>query len=299
MSGFIAEVDPNVQAAREEAAAGGNGTYPPIPAGRYQVQIVPLNPAKNLPMELVDFGGSGPNSQKKMVRVAVKVVDHSPTGKGRWFAGRVPLFSRFAPKDGAPVGKPARAYFDFWEKVVGLPAEVVMSGNLGVGPEHILGKYATVTLSVKQPRDAKDAEHNPLGTNEIEFWDAPLALGDTTGTPALAPGVPVAPWLDGKGNLIPGFVFDYLKAPGAPAQGGAPAAQPPAQLWGAPAAQAPAAPVAQAPAAAPVAQPAAPGWGTPGAPAWGAPATPPPAAAPVAAPAGDAIQQAAVAAASY
>ncbi|MEV5068927.1 hypothetical protein MRBLMI12_000483 [Microbacterium sp. LMI12-1-1.1] len=271
MNGFVAEVDPNAQAAREEALSGGNGIYPPLPKGRYQAVIVALAPAKNLPCELTTFGGAGANKDKPVLRLAAKIVDGSPTGKGRVIFFRVPMFSRYAPTEKNPQGATARTYFDFWEKVVGLPAEVVLSGQLGVGPEAFLGKPLTIVVSdPKEPRNEKDAENNPLGSNEVDFVDAP---GDIALTPLRKPGVPVAAWLDANDNLKPDYTFAYQKTAPAAAYG-APAA-PTGGGWGAPAAAAPTQ-------TAPLTTGATPGWGTPPAqpaaqpaaaatPGWGAP----------------------------
>ena len=198
MTGFIADVDANVAAAYEEAQSGGNGTFPPLPGGKYVATIVPLK--KDGPnAEVVDFGGNGANAKKKVVRLAFRIVDESPTGKGRHLFARIPLFSRYAPSQKHPQGAPARAYFDFWIKAIGWPEAEVLAGRLP-GPLEIMGKRVTLTLSDPKPAEsAYDLEHNPLGTNEISFYDK---AGDPQSAPRRTPGVPIAPWLDADDNLI-------------------------------------------------------------------------------------------------
>lgn len=198
---FQADVDPGAQDALNEARSGGNGKFPPLPKGEYRGTIVPLT-KDGKRTEVTDFGGTGPNGKKKVLRIAVKIAPDSPTGAGRTFFARVPLFSRFAPKDGAPVGKPARMYFDFFG-ALGVSDEALTSGNIGIGPDQILGKPINIVLGDPQVPD----NFNELGFSEISFFNKP----GPANTPQRQPGVPVAPWLDANDNLIGGA---------APAQGG-------------------------------------------------------------------------------
>lgn len=215
--GFTAEIDQNAAKAAEESE--GNGTFPPLPAGKYQVTIAKVKGVS-------DFGGQGGNKNKKVVNLGFQIVPESPTGKGRWVWDRVPLFSRYAPSDKYPDGAPAKAYFDFWEKFIGLDREVVLSGNL---PDNIGGKRGTITLSAPIPPD----QYNPLGSNEVSFYDK---AGDVSTTPT---GPVSAPWLDENGNLRPEFGQAATAATVAstPAGGGDPYA---AAAQAAPAAAAPA-----------------------------------------------------------
>lgn len=261
MSGFATELDPQAAKAAEEAASGGDGSFPPLLGGKYQVTIAKVK-------GVADFGGQGANSKKKIVNIGFRIVDQSPTGKGRYVWGRVPLFSRFAPNAKHPEGAACRDFWDFWEKAIGVPRDYILSGQ--PLPSDIGGKALTITLSAPTPPDA----FNPLGSNEIAFYDA---AGDVNATPLRQPGVAVAPWLDGNDNLLAGFSGGAPATQGAPQQAAAPAAPP---AWGA----APAAPAAPAAAWAPapadvayaqqVAAPAAPAAPT-APPAWGAaPAAP-------------------------
>lgn len=241
MSGFQTELDPQAAKAAEEAAAGGNGSFPPLPSGKYQVTIAKVE-------KLEDYANSGPNAKKKVVRLRFRIVDHSPTGKGRVIFGRVPLFSRFAPNEKHPEGASAKGFWDFWEKSMGVDRAYILTGQ--PLPSDIQGKALTITVSAPKPPDS----HNPLGSNEVDYYDA---AGDVNATPVRQPGVPVAPWLDANDNLLPGFSGGAPAAPGAPAAAPAAPAAPPA--WG----------------AVPAVPPAAPAWGAPQAAAPAAPAAPP------------------------
>lgn len=195
---FQAEVDPNAQAALEEANSGGNGKFPPLLKGEYPAHIVPLSKdASKQRVEVVDFGGTGPNGKKKVLRVAVKLDDGIPLGAGRVFFIRVPLFTRYAPNEKNPQGAPARMYFDFWGKALGIPNDALTSGNLGVGPDFVLGKALNVVLSEPTPPD----NFNPLGSNEVSFVNAAAPVN----SPQRAPGSSLAPWLDADDNLLPEF----------------------------------------------------------------------------------------------
>jgi hypothetical protein len=232
MSFFTADVDANASEALKEAQSGGDGKFPPLPKGEYQATIVPLKKDGDR-MEVVDFGGTGANAKKKVLRVAVKISDDSPTGKGRIFFVRVPMFSRYAPNEKHPQGAPARGYFDFFGKGLGVSDEALTSGNLGIGPDQILGKPINIVLSEPQLPD----DYNPLGFNEVSFFNKP----GPANTPVRQPGVPVAPWLDADDNLIAGV------APGQTVPGGAAAAAAaPVDPWSAPTEQDVADAVAQA-----------------------------------------------------
>ena len=236
MTGFIAEIDPRAEEAAQEAASGGNGTFPPLPAGKYQATVVDIEGVK-------DFGGTGANSQKKVLKVQLRIVDNSPTGARRTYFDRVPLFTRYAPNEKNPAGAPARGFWDFFEKAVGWPRERLIANDLP-GVADIQGKQITVTLSAPLPPDS----YNPLGFNEVSFYDA---AGDVSSTPTNPVSVP---WLDATGNLAGGVA---PAAPAAPQQSAAPAAPP---VWGVP--QAPVAPAPPAPqqAVAPVAPAGPPVW---------------------------------------
>lgn len=252
--GFVTEIDQQAAAAAEEAAAGGNGSFPPLPAGKYQAFVNGIEGVQ-------DFGGTGDNAKKKVVKLKLKINDQSPTGKSRIFFVRVPLFSRYAPNAKHPQGAPAKAFWDFWEKAMGVSRDHILSGQ--PMPSNIGGKPLTITLGAPLVPD----NYNPLGYNEVEFYDA---AGSLEGTPRRAPGQPVAPWLDAHDNLLTGF---QPTAPGQPAAAQAPSAPP---QWGQPAAAAPAAPPAWGqPAAAPAAPAGPPAWTqqqaappAPAAPGW-------------------------------
>lgn len=245
---FETHVDPQAVQAAESAAAGGDGTFPPLPKGRYQAFIEKI--------EGVDqFAKSGANADptKRVVRIRFKVHPQSPNGANRVFFGRIPLFSRFAPTEKNPEGAPARDFWDFWERAIGVPREQIVSGQ--PMPSDITGRQITITLSAPIAPD----NYNPLGSNEISFYDA---AGDLNATPL---GAATAPWLDANGNLIQGFGnAAQVGQPAAPAAapanpwGGQPAPnQPPAQAFTQPPAPpAPPAPVQAAPAPAPAAPPA-------------------------------------------
>lgn len=215
---FAVEIDPQAAEALEESRSSGGGSFPPLPKGPYQATVVPLKKDGDR-MKVEEWGGSGPNKAKKVLRVAVKIVPESPTGANRTFFLRVPLFTRFAPKDGAAVGKPARMYFSFFG-AVGVSDADLAAGKLP-GPDQILGKRVEVVLGEPQVPD----EWNPLGKSEVNFVNRP---GSIDSTPRRQPGVPVAPWLDENDNLIEGAV------PGQAPQ--AAATQPSVNPWATPAA---------------------------------------------------------------
>lgn len=183
--GFVAEIDNKAEEAAKEAESGG-GTFPPLPAGKYQVTIAKVKGVSN-------FGGTGGNKDKKVVNIGFQIVPESPTGKGRFLWDRVPLFSRFAPSDKYPDGAPAKSFWDFWEKAIGVPREDILAGK--PLPDNIGGRRLTVTLSAPIPPDS----YNPLGSNEVSFYDKE---GDVSQTPT---GPVNVPWLDENGNLRPEF----------------------------------------------------------------------------------------------
>jgi hypothetical protein len=259
MTGFNAVVDERVEEALNDANSGGGGSFAPLPKGKYQAQVVILSEKDNKPFEVVPWN---PNKQeyagKSALRIRVKILANSPTGANRSYFIRVPLFSRFAPSQKNPQGASARTYFDFWGKVAGATKEQLLTGKLP-GWEAVAGKLLTITLSDPKVAESDyDKKNNPLGTNEVDFVDAP---GNIANTPVRVPGVPVAPWLDANDNLLQGVQAGGAVAAQAPAG-------PPANAWGVTPAQAQAAvPQPQAAWGAPAAQtaPAVP------ANAWGAP----------------------------
>jgi len=182
---FETYIDPQAALAAEEAANGGDGTFPPLPRGKYQAHIVKI--------EGVDqYAKSGDNADpnKKVVRLRLQIVPESPTGKGRIFFARIPLFSRFAPTEKNPQGSPVRDFWDFWERAIGVPREAILAGQ--PMPSEITGRQITITLSAPIPPN----EYNPLGYNEIAFYDA---AADIASTP---PNVLNVPWLDANNNII-------------------------------------------------------------------------------------------------
>lgn len=240
--GFSANVGPDAAAAYKEAAES-SGKFPPLPGGKYQATIVPLDEKNGKQFDIVDFSTRNPEyAGKKALRVRVRIVDGSPTGAKRTFFDRIPLFTRFAPSPKNPQGAPARNYFGFFE-AVGATEEQIVSGNFPFELQHLLGKQITITLSDPVLPD----QYNELGSNEVSFYGKP---GSVELTPVRVPGQPVAPWLDADDELLPGFG-------GSEAQGGpaAPVAAP-ADPWASqPVTPQPVAPVA---ASAPVGDPWAP-----------------------------------------
>lgn len=230
--GFTAQIDQNAAKAAEEAASGGNGTFLPLPKGKYQATVFQVKGVER-------FGGTGGNADKQVVRIGFKIIDESPNGKGRVFFERIPLFTRYAPSEKSPEGAVARSYFDFWERAMGVPREQVIAGTL---PDNIGGKRLTITLGAPIPPDS----YNTHGSNEIAFYDKE---GDLAATPTAPVNVP---WLDANGKLVQ---FAGSTAPAAGSQAALAAAVPPANLWGQEAPAAPAAPAAQS--ANPWGQPAA------------------------------------------
>jgi len=223
MTGFIAEIDNNAAAAAEEAAAGGGNGFPPLPAGKYQATVLKVD-------GVADFGGQGGNAKKKVVKIQLQIVADSPNGAKRMYFARIPLFTRFAPKDGAKEGKTARAFWDFWGKAIGTPDNELILGRLPGVPE-TQGKRITITLGAPIAPD----KYNPLGSNEVGFFDK---AGDLSATPL---GKAAVAWLDADGNLIGGAPAAAPRAQaaapaGPPAWGGAAAAPAGPPAWaGAPA----------------------------------------------------------------
>lgn len=207
MTGFVAEIDNDAAAAADEAAAGGNGGFPPLPAGKYQATVVKIK-------GVADFGGNGGNAKKKVLEIQLRILDNSPNGAKRVFFDRIPLFTRYAPNEKNPQGATARTFWDFFGKAIGWSRDLLLSNQLP-GVNDIQGKQVTVTLSAPKAPDG----YNPLGFNEVSFYDA---AGDLSSTPL---GRAVAPWLDEAGNLIGG-----TPAPAAPQQQAA-AAQSAPPAW--------------------------------------------------------------------
>lgn len=212
---FFVEVDSNAAEAAAEAQSGGKG-FAPLPQGNYQARIVPLKKDGNR-VEVADFGGTGPNGKKKVLRVAVQILDASPLGNKRWFAARVPLFTRYAPNEKNPQGAPARMYFDFL-RAIGVSEDDIIAGRFP-DVDKFMGKEVGITLSAPIEPD----KWNPLGSNEISFFNKP---GDVRTTPRYKEGEPKAPWLDKDDNLILDypFVSDNAKAYIAELTGQAPVA---------------------------------------------------------------------------
>ncbi|MDF2990250.1 MAG: hypothetical protein K0S37_764 [Microbacterium sp.] len=206
---FNAEIDQNAAAAAEESASRqGSGDFGPLPKGRYQAIVT-----ENRGVESV--GGSGANANKQTVRLRVDILPDSPTGAGRVFFFRVPLFSRWAPNDKNPEGAPAWVFWNFFEKVMGVTREEILAGK-GL-PSNVEGKRLTIVLG--KPR--KPDENNLLGSSEVDDVDGPEQ--DYSKTPVLPAGVAVAPWLTPDGALIPNHPSLTPKvAPGAGAPGLAP-----------------------------------------------------------------------------
>ncbi len=258
--GFQASVDNDVREALDESKS--SGPIAPLPKGRYQVEVVPLDKNKNLLVEAVEFSKKPEYAGKMALCVALKVIAESPTGANRYFFERVPMFSRYLPSQKNPKGAPARAYFGFFG-AVGVSEADIIAGNLP-GAEFYIGKRLTVTLG----DPIKPDQYNPLGSNEVAFYDP---AGDPSTTPRIIPGQRIAPWLtDDNRDIDPAYAEQQAataqaadwRNPGgfsaAPAQA-APAA--PAQQWAtggnaAPAAQTAPPAMGWAPSVAPVAAPA-------------------------------------------
>lgn len=202
---FAVETDQYAAEALAESQTG-NGKFPPLPRGEYQVVVVPLKKDDATKrVEVTDFGGTGANGKKKVLRVALQVVDDSPSGAKRVFFVRIPLFTRYAPTDKHPKGAPAKAYFDFW-KALGVSEEDLVAGKL-LEVNEMMGKRLGVTISDPIEPD----KYNPLGSNEVSFYNK---AGDPQTTPRRKEGEPVAPWLTPSDDLILEYPFasDAAKA---------------------------------------------------------------------------------------
>lgn len=223
--GFIAEIDAETAAGKPlESSTGGD--FPPLPKGKYQMTV-----RKVVKRDV--FGGTGPNGQKPVLKIEVQIVEDSPTGKNRVYFPRVPLFTKFAPSEKNPQGAANLTFTGFWRDAMGWPEEKLRAGDLP-DENYILGRRFTGVLGSPKAPD----QWNPLGSNEIDFYEAE---GDVNATPTAPVRVQ---WLDESGKLVPGYTapvpgqpvaqqsYTPPPAPGAPA---APAYTPPA---------APAAPVA-------------------------------------------------------
>lgn len=241
MTQLIVEVDNDATQLQEEARkGGGDGKFPPVPAGKYQAFVEKIKGVEK-------FGGSGANASKQVLTLQVKIHGDSPVAAGRVYFVRIPLFMRWAPSEKNPKGAVASTYFDFFEKVMGIPAEQVAAGQVG-DLEAAGGKPLSIILSKPNAPD----QWNPLGSNEVSFVNAPGDLAETPQTKLMVP------WLDDKGNLTPQYAQQ--------AQGGAPAAQQQqapavAPQWGGGAPQAQAATPPQYGAQQPVAQQTPPQYG--------------------------------------
>ncbi len=219
---FQVEVDANAASALSEAQSGGTGKFPPILKGEYQATVVPLKEGTRV--EVVPFGGSGPNSKKNVLRVAVRIADGSPLGAKRQLFIRVPLFTRYAANEKNPQGAPARLYFDFWS-AMGATDEDLVAGRLPE-PDAFMGKPLGIVVSDPIEPD----KWNPLGSNEVSFVNK---AGNVAASPRRANGQILAPWLDANDNIIVGYPFQSpaaleLYGAGAGATGGT-FAQAPAQ----------------------------------------------------------------------
>ena len=228
--GFIAEIDAETAAGKPLESGSGGGDFPPLTKGKYQMTV-----RKVVKRDV--FGGTGPNGQKPVLKLEVQIVEDSPTGKNRVYFPRVPLFTKFAPNEKHPTGAANLAFTGFWRDAMEWPEEKLRAGELP-DENYILGRQFTGVLGAPKPPD----QWNPLGSNEIDFYEK---AGDVNATPTAPPRVP---WLTAEGKLVEGYV--------APVAGQAPAPQaytpPPAP--GAPAAPAytpPSTPPAYTPPAAP------------------------------------------------
>ncbi|MGO2188850.1 MAG: hypothetical protein ACTH4Y_11480 [Microbacterium gubbeenense] len=205
--GFQFQTEGNIEDQFDEAQSGGGGSFPPLPAGRYQAEIVPLKKDGSQLVETVEFSKNNPAyAGKQGVRVALRIVDDSPTGAKRQYFTRVPLFTQWAS------GKTARPFFNFFG-AVGATKEDFKRGQLP-GPEDFMGKRVSLTLSDPIEPD----NWNPLGSNDVAWINPAGTIADT---PVRRPGVTVAPWLTPDDELTPEFAA--AQGAGQPSQGAAPA----------------------------------------------------------------------------
>lgn len=224
MTSFQVEVDNRAAEALVEAQSGG-GKFPPGLKGEYQAHVVPLKKDGDR-VQVQNFGGSGANAKKKVLRVAARVIDESPALAKRQFFLRVPLFTRYAPTERNPQGAPARMYFDFW-RALGVADDDLVAGRLP-DVDYIMGRRIALVLS--EPLEPN--EWNPLGYNEVSFVNK---AGNVSTTPVRKPGESVAPWLTPDDDIIEGYEF---QTPAAQALYGgewaqpAAAAQQAAPSWG-------------------------------------------------------------------
>jgi len=193
---FQGQIDENAAAAAQTAReALPSGDFPPLPGGPYQAIVV-----ANKGVEPFTKDPNNANYGKDVVRLQVQIDDNSPTGAKRTEFVRVPLFSRFAPNpnaktdEGKTIGSSARMFWNFFEDVMGMTTEQIISGQLRSDVE---GKALTIVLSKpKQPDN-----YNPLGFNDIDGVGAPH--GNFDKTPIVPPGHAAAPWLTPDNQLIP------------------------------------------------------------------------------------------------
>lgn len=189
--GFTFQADGNIEDQFDEAQSGGGGTYPPLPAGRYQATVVPLKKDGSQLVETVEFSKKQEYAGKQAVRVALRIVDESPTGAKRQYFTRIPLFTQWAS------GKTARPFFNFFG-AVGATKEDFKKGQLP-GPEDFMGKRVSLTLS--DPIEPDD--WNPLGSNDVSWINPAGTIADT---PIRKQGEPLAPWLTVDDELAESYV---------------------------------------------------------------------------------------------
>lgn len=189
--GFIAEIDAET-AAGKPLESGAGGDFPPLSKGKYQFTV-----RKVVKRDV--FGGTGDNKDKPVLKLEVQIVEDSPTGKNRVYFPRVPLFTKFAS------GKSNLAFTGFWRDAMGWDENLLRKGELP-DENYILGRRFTGVLSAPKAPD----QWNPLGSNELDFFEAE---GDVNATPTAPVKVP---WLDANGKLVQGYVAPVAGQQAAP-----------------------------------------------------------------------------------
>lgn len=157
---IMAEVDAKADELVKEA-----GSFGILPAGSYEATVKAA--------EVVAFAKQGKYADKKALNVQLQILAGSPTGSGRVFFARVPLFQRFLPTQKNPQGAIASLYFNFF-LALGVSKEDVAQGKLPT-LEELGGKRVGFSLAVKEPDDYHDSKFN-----EVRNVFAPKSVAGVT-----------------------------------------------------------------------------------------------------------------------
>lgn len=160
-------LDAEVQSGAVKAAKESNL----IPKGNYDVTIREA--------EVKVYGKDSSVAGKRYINLQLRVVDDSPTAKGRIAFQKVPLFSNWNPTTKYPDGFPTN-YADFF-LALGVPEDVVEAGKGLPGLSDIKGKRLSVYVTVKPADDFNDSDYNEVSRFSTPKTGTPSAVAELAG----------------------------------------------------------------------------------------------------------------------